>query len=98
MSYPGGEIAAGLTLFEERWHEDSGEEEDGRPEEYVRGVGAMVSTSCTHKVALQTYALLKINKHTKQYRRIAQTALQLFWVHVPDPPLLIVVSPGQLLT
>lgn len=59
VSYLSGKIATSLELFEEGRHEEGWEEQDGRPEENVWGVGAMMATCRPNEVALQTDALLQ---------------------------------------
>lgn len=58
MNYLGGEITTSLELFEEGRQEEGREEQDGRPEENIWGIGAMVATCCPNKVALHTDTLL----------------------------------------
>lgn len=44
VHYLGGEITTCFELFEERTHEESGEEQNGRPEENIWGEGPMGAT------------------------------------------------------
>lgn len=58
VDYLSGEITTSLELFEEGRHEEGGEEQDGRPEKNIWGVGAMVATCRPNKVSMQTDTLL----------------------------------------
>ena len=58
LDYLGGEITTSLELFEKGRHEEGWEEQNGGPEENIRGVGAMVTTRRPNKMALQTDTLL----------------------------------------
>lgn len=54
-----GEITAGLELFQEGGHEKGGEEQDGGPEQNIRGVGSMMATRCPDKLPVQADTLLQ---------------------------------------
>lgn len=51
--YPCWKISAGLELLEEGGQEEGGEKQDGRPEEYIGSVGAVMTTSRPDKLAMQ---------------------------------------------
>lgn len=55
----GGEVTAGLELFQKGRHEKGGEEQDGGPEENIRGVGAAVATRRPDKLPVQADTLLQ---------------------------------------
>lgn len=50
---------AGFELFQEGRHEKGGEEQDGGPEQDIRGVGSMMTTRRPDKLTVQADTLLQ---------------------------------------